>query len=334
MGVRKTESRIPANFKPDDLGQSVVGDDGRCALVSFITSPLVIDRENTYVVFVTDAALAGSANLFEWSFTENGGVANAQTTEVGEVLYRPKSIGMLSLVVRILGAGNAEQANLKLDQEITQLNPLMESKFIEAQDKPGSGAANIDVSREIVNDYSLYYRQVTLQTPENGDGFKRFLFSMIYDGVLQSTEVRRKQYVDQLAETLNNQGTDFVSVTSQGLGICGVRLTLLAMMLPQTPGNPEGFLKWTELPEASAQRAFEDEKLRQSLSELADSVRIDLFNLVRFPKSNIVRCGSILEGLRNRYFSNTKFDDVLLGMSGVRADWIAKQYREGPIKKD
>jgi hypothetical protein len=331
MGVRKTESRIPANFKPDDLGQAVVAADGRCALVSFITSPLVIDRENTYVVFVTDAALAGVANSFEWSVTENGGEADTTTTQYGEFSHSPKSTGMLSLVVRVLGVGNVEQATLKLDQKIKQLNLLMEINFVAATEKPGAGAANIEVSRAIVNDYNLYYRQVTLQTPENGDGFKRFLFSMIYDGVLQSTEGRRKQYIDQLAATLNNQGTDFVTLTAQGMGICGVRLTLLAMVVPQTPGNPEPLLKWIELPEASARRAFEDQKVRQSLSELAESVRIDLFNLVRFPKSNIFQCGRIIEVLRNQYFSNASFDDVLSGMSGTRANWIARHYRQGPI---
>jgi hypothetical protein len=41
MGVRKTESRIPANFKPEDLGQAVVAADGRCALVSAITFPII-----------------------------------------------------------------------------------------------------------------------------------------------------------------------------------------------------------------------------------------------------------------------------------------------------
>jgi hypothetical protein len=34
MGVRKTESRIPVNFKPDDLGQAVVAADGRYTLAS------------------------------------------------------------------------------------------------------------------------------------------------------------------------------------------------------------------------------------------------------------------------------------------------------------
>jgi hypothetical protein len=333
MGVRKTESRIPANFKPDDLGQAVVAADGRCALVSFITSPLVIDRENVYVVFVTDAALAGVAQSFEWTFTENNGVPNTQTTQYGEISYSPRSTGKLNLIVRILGAGNTEQANLQLEQEVFLVNSRLESKITDVQDNPGSGVGNIDVSREAVNDHGLYYRQVTLQVPESGDGFKRFLFSMLYDNVLQRDVEQRKEHLDQLAATLNNQEPNFVTLTTEGTGVCGIRLALLAMTLPQAPETLEPWLKWTELPEPSASRAFADEKLRQSLSGLAESVRIDLFNLSRFPKSNIFQCGRILEILRDRYFNRTSFDDVLMGMSGIRADWIAKHYRKGPIKR-
>jgi hypothetical protein len=329
MGVRKTESRIPANFKPDDLGQAVVAADGRCALVSFITSPLVIDRENTYVVFVTDAALAGSANSFEWSFTENGGVANTQTTEVGEVSYRPKSLGTLSLVVRILGSGNAEQSSITLTQEVVSLNTELENLISNANKQTGPGMSNPDAVRELINDHNPYYQGVIMQTPEGGDGFKQFVFSMVSDGTIQRTPVQRKQHLDQIAASLNSQGKDFVTLTSEGVGVCAIRIALLAMTLPQVPGNPSPLLTWTELPEK--QRSFADEKLRQNLTTLNENIQVDLFNLARFPKSSITQCGHIIEALRDRYFNGTNFSDVLTGMSGTRAAWITRHYREGPL---
>ena len=87
MPVRKTETRIPLQSAASDLGEASVAADGRCALVSFITSPLVVNRENTYVVFVTDAGLATQAATFEWSFSENGGTASTQSTQVGEAKF-------------------------------------------------------------------------------------------------------------------------------------------------------------------------------------------------------------------------------------------------------
>src|SRR5205814_282399 len=83
--VRKTESRLPAGVDATGLGESVAAADGRCALVSFITAPLATGRANTYVVFVTDAALAGAVESFEWSFAEDGVTPVVVTADVREV---------------------------------------------------------------------------------------------------------------------------------------------------------------------------------------------------------------------------------------------------------
>jgi hypothetical protein len=331
MGVRKTESRIPANFKPDDLGQAVVAADGRCALVSFITSPLVIDRENVYVVFITDTALAAVSQSFEWSFTDNEGIPDTQTTQYGEIFYRPKYNGHLNLIVRILAADNTEQASLTLDQEVVATSAELEILIAGVQNESGPSIANTDVLRELINQHNHYYQIVTLKTLEEGNGFQRFVFSMLFDGALQRTTAQRKHYLDQLALSLNSQGNDFAILTAGGVGICGIRMALLAMTLPQNPGSSATLIDWTELPEPAPQRAFADEQLRQNLAALNENIRIDLFNLLRFPKSNITQCGHVLETLRNRYFSGANFNDVLTGMSGTRKYWITRHFREGPL---
>jgi hypothetical protein len=327
MGVRKTESRIPANHQASDLGQAITSADGRCTLVSFIPSPLVVARENNYVLFVTDAGLAASAQTFEWKFVENGGAPDVQTTQIGEAAYSPKATGTLSLTVRVLGGGNAEQAKIELTQDVVALNAELEGLIAGARNQPGPGVGNPDVARELINDHNPYYQSVALQTPENGDGFKRFVFSMVFDGALQRNPARRKQQISQLAVSLNSDGSDFATLAAEGTGVCGIRLALLAMTLGNSPPLP-----WTELPEAASQRALADEELRKKLAALDENTRIDLFNLVRFPKSNITHCGHILEKLRNRYFAGANFNDVLTGMSGTRAHWITKHFKEGPVQ--
>src|SRR3954453_726012 len=102
MPVRKTETRIPAGSSASDLGESFVAADGRCSLVSYITSPIVVGRENTYVVFITDTGLASQAQSLEWSFSENGGTASTQSTEVGEAVYSPQGTGSLNVTVKVL----------------------------------------------------------------------------------------------------------------------------------------------------------------------------------------------------------------------------------------
>jgi hypothetical protein len=324
MTVRKTENRIPANFQASDLGEASVAVDGRCALVSFVTSPLVVGRENAYVVFVTDATLAASAESFEWSFTENGGAPQVQTTDHGEISYTPTSTGSVSLAVRILDAGNNEQARLSLEQEVVSANVELEALIADAQNQPGPGVANPDVARELINDHNPYYQNVAPQALEPGDAFQRFVFTMVFDGALKRTAPDRKQHLADLADSLNNQGSDFATLAGKGAGVSGIHLTLLAMTLP-------GMLDFTELPEPADQRAVADEQLRQSLAALDEEKRIDLFNLVRFPKSSIVQCARIMEALRDRYFPGTNFNDVLSGMSGTRAQWIVRQFTEGPL---
>jgi hypothetical protein len=93
-------------------------------------------------------------------------------------------------------------------------------------------------------------------------------------------------------------------------------------------------LPWTLMPEDSNERAIALAELHESLAQLDENKKIDLFNIARFPKSNIVGCARILENLRNKYFNTTNFDDVLAGMSGARAQWIIAQYRQGPITRN
>lgn len=328
MPVRKTESRLPPNFQAADFGEAVVAPDGCCMLVSFVTAPIVADRENVYILFVTDATLAGTAQSFEWKFAENGSAPTTQATQVGEIAYRPEATGRLEISVRVLDGGNTEQASIEMTQLVVPPNGELESLIAGARDEPGPGIPHPDVARELANEHNPYYQGVALQTPESGEGFKEFVFNIVFDGAMRRDASRRKKHLDRLAASLNVPGEDFVSLIAEGIGVCGIRLPLLAM----TFGNPP-LLDWTELPEQPAQNAAADARLRQQLAMLDEEKRIDLFNVGRFPKSNITQCSRIIEALRDRYFSGTNFKDVMTGMSGTRAQRINRHFREGPLKR-
>jgi hypothetical protein len=324
MPVRKTESRIPESFQASDFGEAVVAADARSALVSFISSPVVVQRENVYVVYVTDAGLASSIQSFEWSVTENAGTPIVQSTPHGEFNYVPTTTGSLDLTVRMLDAGNAQLGTLSLAEDVVESNAELEALVAGAKNEPGPGISSPDVARELINDHNPYYQSVQLQTPESGDAFKRFVFSMVFDGALQRNALKRKLHLQELAESLNDDGANFQTLAAQGAGVCGLRLALLAMFLPN-------MLEFTELPEPPEPRALADEDLRQALAGLDQEKLIDLFNLARFPKSNITQCARILEALRDHYFPGTNFNDVMTGMSGTRAQRIIQHFREGPL---
>ena len=333
MPIRKTESRIPANYQASDFGEVAEAADGRCALVSFATAPIVATRDNTYVLFVTDAALAANAASFEWTFRENGDVTRVATGVAADIVYRPATLGSLTATVRILNTGNAEQATLSLEQLVVVPSVELETLIADAQNKPGPGASNPEILRELINQHCRYYQDVTPRNPESGDAFLRFLFSMAASGAARYTPVERREHIARLASALEQQPEDFPRLAAIGVGVANIRLALLAMVQPETSGGTTPFLPWQELPEANPQRAFADEQLRAKLATLSEDARIDLLNIARFPKSNLAACGRILESLRDRYFAGAKFEDVLTGMSGTRAHWIATHFSEGPIAR-
>lgn len=232
--------------------------------------------------FVTDPVLAGMAQAFEWSFTENEGPPETHITQFGEISYLPKSVCNLTVSVRLKDAVNADLANLTLTQIVRLINKELELTILLESAKVGPSVGNLDVSRELVNDYSPYYQSVTLQSPEEGDAFQRFVFGLTRNGALQRLPALRKRHSEQLASSLNEDNYDFSNLIAQGVGICAIRLPLLAMSLTETSGSANTFLKWTELPEVQVKRAPAEIQLNQDFAGLVESKRLDLFNLLRF----------------------------------------------------
>jgi hypothetical protein len=327
MGVRKTESRIPQGLQPSDLGEAVTSADGHYSLVSFLSSPLAAGHENTYVLFVTDPGLAGSIKSYEWQIAEDGAFPVMMQTEIGEIIYQPTNAGNISITVSFKDAAAAELGSISIIQEIGPLNPALETLIGDAIDKPGPGASNLEGIREVVNDYYTYYQNVSLKVPEADDSFKRFICTFLFEGVLRNKHEDRKTLIDQLAAAVENNEEEFVTAATKGVGVCSIRLCLLAMIFPAS--SP--LLEWSEIPEAPDKNAFADEQLRQKLAGISEENKIDLINIARFPKANVSQCSKIIEALRDKYFAGTSFTDVLTGMSGTREHWIIKHFSKGPL---
>lgn len=321
-------------MQASDLGEAVVAPDGRSTLVSFITSPLAVARDNTYVVFVTDPALAASAESYEWSFALDGGAPATETTQHGETTYRPPSTGRLTVGVRILDAVAAEQASLVLTQEVVPVNAELETLIENARNDEGPTVVNPDVARELINDHNAYYQSVALASPEGDDAFQRFVFTMVHDGALAHAPGDRARHLNELSSAINEDHGDFESLLARGVGVCDIRLALLAMTTSKDEGSPDPILGWTEVPETAPARAPAETALRETVAALDSDTRTDLINIARFPKSSITQCGRILERVRDRYFAGVSFNDVLTGMSGTRAHWIVRHFREGPLQHE
>ena len=330
MAARKSECRLPAGMTPDDLGHAVTAADSRCALVSFAYPPVVGGRDNDYVLLMTDAALGAAAASFEWTYAENGQTVRTETTTSACSTHRPTASGELAVSVRVLDAGNNEQAALTLGQGVTMPSVDLEDLIGAAQDTPGPTVGDTETLRELVNQHCRYYQGVTPAVAEAGDAFARLVFSMALDGVSNQSAAARRAHAEDLATALDGGPQQFADAAVGRVGVCGIRLGLLAMVLPN-PAAP--YLAWEELPEPANEHAVAERELQQRLATLSSDVQSDLFNIARFPKSNIAACGHTLEALRNRYFSGTNFNDILTGQSGTRANTLWSAYRDGPLTK-
>ncbi len=329
MGVRKTETRLPAGLQPADLGEAVVAADGRCAIVSFVSSPLAPGHENTWVVFVTDAGLAASIKSYKWQIDADGSFPFSQTTDFGEVSFAGAGVGDLTLSVSLSDASGTELASLSMQQEVGPMNPALETKIEAAIEQPGPGVSNIEAVRELINDYYSYYQALTLKTPEGDDAFKTLVCNFIFTGILKNDYSKRRIRFTEIATAIDSNIDAFPEVILGGLGVCDIRLGLLAMNYPS--GTP--LLAWTEIPEETNANSIGDQQMRQQLATISENDKIDLVNIVRFPKTAIQYCGKIIEALRDKYFSGAKFNDVVTGMNGTRSVWIDKHYTRGPIAK-
>lgn len=327
--VRKTESKIPANFQLSDLGETVLAADSRCALVSFISSPLVVDRENRYVLFVTDPALAATAQSYEWAFSESADAPTIQTSEHGEISYRAATTGTLDLTVRILDSTNAEQASLTLAQEVLLLHSELEELVNDPEGKTPV-AADPETSRELVNDVRGYIDELVPRDADDDSSLNKLIFSVAYAEAMLLPTADRVVQLEQLAFALNEGGAaSFADQAEAGIGLCRVRPQVLAMFLSATPEGTDWLIPPREFPHDPEGRGPMQKELLQALAELDETRRLDLFNLLRFPKSNLKMGVQLLEAMRTQYFSGEDLPSILADED--KAKLLISQFKEGPF---
>jgi hypothetical protein len=324
MPVRKTESRIPTTFQPADLGEAVTSIDGRAALIAYCTAPIVVQRTNVYVVMLLNEPLGAAVNAYEWVILENGTERHRSTTPVGEIEYTPLATGSLSVTVTLQGGGNPV---LHLTQNVIATNAQLETLITSAGNTVGPTIADPAIAREMVNQYCQFYSGVVTTPPETGQGFQKLIFKIAYEGTAATNPTARKQKLAQVASILNSTSPNLGTLAWEGLGICGVRMALLAMFHP----NLE---RYRELPLRTTDRTRVRLEISTQLDALPINTKIDLFNLLRFPKSNIKMSAKIMEDLRNRQFAGTNFTDVLTGFQGARLNAIIGHFREGPLARE
>ena len=321
MPVRKTESRLPQGLTAPQLGQSVQSNNGQLALVSYLSSPLAVGRKQHYVVFVTNGATVSS---YEWTIT-NGGAPATQSTSIGYLEFLSPQIGGLTVSVRIMNAATLIE-ELTLNQNVVALNADLEA-MVNRTGRTYPEAANPEVSREVINDLRQYVDQVV--APASNDILSRLMLSWIYNVVGGTNMANRDSNMETLAGVLEGASPqDFVTHAQarDGFGICKIRPHVLAMVRHASVAA----LAYRAFPNASAARTTAINTYLASMNtSLTLEQRIDLFNLIRFPKTAIVQLRDLLELLRTQFEPTMDFRELYNNPARLKV--LITQLNEGPV---
>ncbi len=326
------------------------------ALVSYLTSPLTKDLLNQYVVFIIDPDLVAGIASYQWDVykTIDVGVVpvliSSSVTEEGVFDYRPTEIGEFTISVSLKDAQNQILDSLEMKQSVIPFSEEFDARVnalattisrFWSDWKPDITIGKAKITNELVNDLYQYILDA-VEEPIDGQtnqipwqllaaiAYREMFFSpkesptgTTWDKPNRTNEMwLYRNYVNEV-----NYG--FIDVADWSLGICQMQPQTLATALtnPVTQTTYTPFLEEDKTEQNG--KLIADQRLQAYLA-LSEPDRIDLFNLLRFPKTHLRMCNILLQKLKNRSTRVPLLDDeaLLADQKGIQI--IATEYNQGP----
>ena len=322
-------------MQASDLGQAVTSANPVIHLISFLADTVAVRRTQTYVVFVTDATVAATVGNYEWAINDAGTVHNL-TTSVGVMDYTPQAIGTLTITVRLRNTANsADIVSITMTKSVVALFTALEL-LIDQQESNTPRAAHPETSREIVNDLRGYIDAIV----PAADALNPLLLALTYGTLLREPTRRggaaaevlpgpRMVRLELCASRLNaTPATSFLADAGSGIGVCQLRPQLLALYLVK-PGGAATYLPARTLRAGTADRRADMTQWETDFNALPATDQLDLFNLVRFPKTCFRVTQTVIEGLAHTFFPSDTLPGVLADPAKTRQ--LIAQYRSGPV---
>lgn len=326
MAVRKLEQRVPGGFdNVDALGYAVKSEDKKYALVSFLGETLRIGHiankpkfnfVNHYVVFV-DTIDANAVSNYRWNvqfFNDLGEEVIVRPTvivdEFKEGVFKlelsPSEIDQvinnliveIKISVELLGTtiiGGISSVTLSLTHKVFPFRQDLEDLNLK-KNTQNATVGNRKVFRWVGNHLAKY-----IQAAYEGesDTAKTNIPSALLAAVVY------KSALDNLNKPRGVFNLSPVSARRNSKhGICNLHPAFAAMFIPKNKDLADTFFSITA--QTSKQANHPAFKKYKGLSE---EEQIDVYNLLRFPKSNIKVCLLSLLGAKNYYGGANKEPD-------------------------
>jgi len=351
MVVRKTESRIPGGFlNALFLSQDAISSDENYVLISYLSSPLRKGEKrnyikNTYVVFVNTEHVDEPPE-YHWKiefFTGEDiapfhtvekstviGVFSIDTKEITEL--QEKEFLKLGISVGIDGT----TTTLEMTQDIIGLYPGIETLIEDENDEGIAKGGNPYTSRLVANEYRDYIVNCAGLVNDEGElvGVPvNLLTAVIYLYLFYNPlELTQNEY--ELWEEYINDGNISNDLKRIPLGISQIKPHFLSMFLKKNDGTDRMITDlqvWDE--NSVSKEKYEKDVFTRFHDNASQNEKIDILNLLRFPKSSVYLCYSLLKNLKERHGTWKDFtpEEVLNDKKCVQT--IVSEYENGPCVK-
>jgi hypothetical protein len=310
------------DFTPADLGEATSS--GPYWLISYLEQPIPIGTRVDYVVFVTDNS---DVDEYRWRVEQlddsglplggDDGLLDEDDTDEGVYWFRPDAGGRIRVTVEIMVDGQVA-GTLTLVQAVEPRDAAIERLLLGrgvgdyVRSEIGSLAGETQTTRELANDLKRFILQAADATGANGIPWQ-FLSAVVYKETLHRPkelvvyrpylpdvalvsggDAVRSWELEFAAEDLNDTSflPSFRTHLNNSLGVCQIQPQTAAMLLQMTERRQK------------ASGLTDDEEINDQVwaafEDLPDDQRIGVYNLVRFPKTNIRLCAELLAYLKNR----------------------------------
>lgn len=337
MQIRTTESRIPGGFtkaNAEKLGEAsnLGGPNQEFIIVAYYSSPVQAGIElpfwNKYVAFVDETKVSGNL-AYEWTikFKKNNGdlVHQSGATGVPIIMVDAKNFTDPNIVLQAakvevsLKIPSISSTPVTLVQNLQGLSQNIENFLAAAlvDTVPRASAGNPFVTREVANRIRPYLSEAgsaygkELDIPANLTGALAYLNILIQDNKEHKHHLFPSTLLENagLSNAINNNAQyDFFEKAPPALGICPIRPHLLAMYLPKN-ANPDidnisatgpGYATYTPYQVIDG-NAVTGKTVFDAFMALPPGEKADIYNQLRFPKSNIRLCAFLLHQLKKTY---------------------------------
>jgi hypothetical protein len=361
MSIRNTEKSIPAGVKTDELGECSKDNDDNYALVSYLSSPITCGTSCDYVLFVKTSK-DPEKYKYIWRVTtgssdsENNIQTETKETKTGVFDCLVTDAGSLKIEVDVI-YDNEKEKTLSLEQAVIEPNKDLEMRLSGKLDdllknliKNGGEDAttvvesflpawggNPRVSRMLINDFSKYILNASHLSSANVDNGipSNFLAAIVY------AELLKKPYWDPTS--VERRLNDKAEVITDAIGVCQLEPPIAAMVIvnPKTKKNYIETIKEFSVKDGLIIQKDKDDLLKIFQSALKnknnDNMMVDIYNLLRFPRSNILIASRWLSALKNREKRWPKKpgefpDSLLVDKSAIAV--IAKEFKTGALGVD